>query len=113
TWSSVGRSAACPLLFWAPFQFPHHLLTKAVHLALAGERDQRHVARLAGFEAHGRTGRDIEPHATRLSAIEFESRIGLEEMVMRAHLDRAIARVGDRDGRGLAPSVERDVALLD
>src|SRR5437899_1457746 len=95
------------------FQFPHHLLTKAVDRALARKRDQRDLARLAWLEAHRRAGRDIEPHAARLLAVEFQRRIGLEEMVVRADLDRPVAGIGDRDLGGLAAGVELDLAILD
>src|SRR6266849_1658377 len=95
-----------------PLQLTHDGAAEAEDLAGAGERYERHVAGLARLEAHRRAGRDIEPHAARLLALEFERRVGLEEMVVAADLDRPVARIGDRDGRGLAARIERDVAVL-
>src|SRR5579862_8248301 len=40
-------------------QFPHHTLTEPVNRPLAGERDQRNLARLPRLEAHCSTGGDI------------------------------------------------------
>jgi len=40
--------------------------------ALAGERNERDLARLPGFKAHRGAGGDVEPHAMRLFAIEFQ-----------------------------------------
>jgi len=65
---------------------PHHLLAEAVDFALSGERDQAHAATLAGLEADGRAGRNVEPEALCFLALEFQRRIGLEEMIVRADL---------------------------
>src|SRR5215469_10813445 len=91
----------------------HHVLAEAVHRALAGERDQRDLAGLPGLEAHRGARRDVEPHAARLLAIELQRRIGLEEMIVRADLDRPVAGVGDGERHGLATGVEGDLAGLD
>src|SRR5438552_3676772 len=91
----------------------HHVLSKTIHGALAGERDQGDVARLPGLEAHRGAGRDVEPHAARLLAVEPECRVGFEEVVVRADLDRPVAGVGHRQRHGLAAGVERDVAGFD
>src|SRR5262249_58428151 len=71
------------------------------------------LARLPRFKAHRGAGGDIEPHAARLFAIEFQRRIGLEEMVVRADLDRPIAGIGDRQRHRLATGIELDLAVLD
>src|SRR4029077_20971526 len=77
------------------------------------ERNQRDLARLPRLEPHRRPGRDVEPHAARLLAIELQRRIGLEEMIVRADLDRPVAGVGDGERHGLAAGIERDLAGLD
>src|SRR3954463_7352311 len=46
-------------------------------------------------------------------AIELQRRVGLEKMVVRADLDRAVAGVGDRQRHGLAAGIELDLAVLD
>src|ERR1700693_986365 len=94
-------------------ELAHDFLTKTIDRALAGKRDQRDLARLPRLEAHRSAGRDVEAHAARLLAIELERRIGLEEMIVRADLDRPVAGVGDRQRHGLAPFIERDLARLD
>src|ERR1700730_10182903 len=102
-------------------QLSHDLLAEAVDRALAGERHQRHLARLRWLEANRRArwngetndaraladdvGRrrhlarmpwleanrrarwNGETHAARVLAVEVERGIGLEEMIVTAHLD--------------------------
>src|SRR4029077_13229336 len=77
-------------------QLPHHLATETVDGTLARERHEPYLARLPRLEPHRRAGGDIEPHAARLFAVKFQRRIGLEEMIVRADLDRTIAGIGDR-----------------
>src|SRR5215470_839246 len=98
---------------WHVSELPHHLPAKAVNPAFARERDQRHVARLPGLEPHRRASRNVEPHAARLPAVERQRRVGLEEMIVRADLDRPVAGVSNRQHHGLAAGVERDLAVLD
>src|SRR5262249_56130985 len=49
----------------------------------------------------------------RLLALEVQRRIGLEEMIVRADLDRPVAGVGHRQRHGLAAGIELDLAVLD
>src|SRR5439155_16797318 len=93
-------------------QRPHHFLAEAENLAVAAIRDQRHVPRLPRLEPHRGSGRDIEPHAARLVAIEFQRRVGLEEMIMRADLDRPVAGIRHGESHAGAASVDRDLAFL-
>src|SRR3974390_895351 len=102
--------------YWLPeyvSQLPHHLAAEAVDRALARERHELHLASLPGLEPHRRAGGDIEPHAARFFAVEFQRRIGLEEMVVRADLDRTIAGIGHRQRHGLAARIEVDLSVLD
>src|SRR5579872_2266033 len=94
-------------------QLSHHVAAKAVDGALARKRHELHVAGLAGLETDRGPRGDIEPHAAGLLAIELERRIGLEEMIMRSDLDRAITRVGYRQRHRLAAGIELDLAVLD
>src|SRR5690348_15531966 len=73
--------------------------------------DERDVARLPRLEPHRRPGRDVEPHAARLATVELQRLVGLEEVVVRADLDRPLAGVGDLERDGRAALVEEDVAL--
>ncbi|QTK80696.1 hypothetical protein AT6N2_C3211 [Agrobacterium tumefaciens] len=86
-------------------------MTETINLALAGQRHQRYLPLLAGLETHCRAGRNIETHAARLVAVEEETRIGLEKMVVAAHLHRPVARIGDFDGHGRLAGIEFDAAL--
>ena len=63
------------------------------------------VARLARLEAHRGAGGDVEPHAARLLAVELQRRIGFEEMIVRADLDRPVAGVGDLSVTVLRPTL--------
>src|ERR1700676_250445 len=90
-------------------QLPHHVAAKTVDDAVSRERYQLHVAGLAGFEADRGASRDIEPHAAGASAIEFQRRVGLEEMIMRADLDRPVAAIGDIERHRLAAGIELDL----
>src|SRR5580698_603764 len=94
----------------ASLEFSHDGLAEAVDCARAGNRDERHVARLSGLEAHGRAGGDVEPHAARLFTIELERGVGLEEMVMRADLDRPVAGIRNRECDALAALIYLDLA---
>src|SRR3954468_19459263 len=94
-------------------QLSHDLTAKAVDDALAGERHDLDIARLSRLEPHGGAGRDIEPHAASLLAVELQRRIGLEEMIVRADLDRTVACVGNRQRRRLAAGIELNLAVLD
>src|SRR5215472_5390666 len=78
--------------------------------ALSAIGDEPHFAALAGFETHRGAGRDVKPIAPRLLAIESERGVRFVEMVMRADLDRAVARVGDGQGHRRAAGVYLDIA---
>src|SRR6185437_652481 len=94
-------------------QLPHHGAAEAVDGAFSRECNKPHVAGLARLEAHRGAGGDIEPHAARLLAFELQRRIGFEEMIVRADLDRTVAGVGDRQRHGLAAGIELDLTVLD
>src|SRR5580704_6984830 len=96
----------------ASLEFSHDGLAEAVDRARAGNRDERHIARLSGLEAHGRASGDVEPHAARLFTVELECRIGFEEMVMRADLDWPVAGIRDSKRDALAALVDFDFARL-
>ena len=73
-------------------------------------RDQLDFALLAGLEAHGGARGDVEPKASRRRAIEAQRAVGLEEVVVRADLDRPVAGVGDLHLERRAAGVDLDVA---
>src|ERR1700690_2548152 len=94
-------------------QLPHYFAAEAVDGAFSRERHELHVAGLSRLEPHGGAGGDVEPHAARFFAVEFQRGVGLEEMVVGADLDRSIAGIGDRQGHRLAAGIELDLAVLD
>src|ERR1700750_831068 len=94
-------------------QLAHDVAAEAVDHAFSRERDELHVAGLAGLEADGGAGGDVEAHAAGLPAVEFQRGVGLEEMVVRAHLNGTVAGVGHRQRHGLAAGIELDLAVLD
>ena len=78
---------------------------------LSGVSDEPDLAGLPRLEAGRRPGRDVEPVAARLFAIEVESRVGLVEMIMRADLYRAVAGIGDIRVTVGRPAPSRDARL--
>ena len=79
-------------------------------VALAGQRDEFHRARLPRFETHGCAGDDVQPEAACALAIEFESSVDLVKVKVRADLHRTVARVRDGDDERFAAGVELDIA---
>ena len=101
----VGPSFDGPTLAIGP-ELARDLGLEAVALARAEIGRQPHGARLAGLEAHGGAGGDVEPHALCALAVELQRVVGLEEMIVAADLDRTVAGVGDLDaGSGCGPCV--------
>ena len=78
---------------------------------LPRERHQRDLPLLAGLEADGRAGGDVEAHALGLLAVEGEGAVGLVEVIVRADLDRPVAGVGDFDEDGLGAGIQLDLAV--
>jgi hypothetical protein len=74
---------------------------------------QRHFPLLAGLEAHGSAGRDVQPVTSGGLAIELQRRVDLVKVVVRSHLDRPVAVVFHYHTSGFAPDVESNVAGLD
>src|SRR5690349_11468379 len=86
------------------------LAVEADDTTLAGVGDEPDLAALPRLEPRRRASRDIEPEPPRLFPIKGECRVGFVEMVMRTHLDRAVAGIGDRQGYRRSAGIDRDVA---
>src|SRR5579863_9417695 len=84
------------------------LRLQAVDLAQAGQGDELHALGVARLEADGGAGGNVQPEAAGGGTVEAQGVVGLEEMVVRTDLDRAVAGVGDveRDGRQAGVAVE-------
>jgi hypothetical protein len=67
---------------------------------------------LSGLEAHGRARRNVEPVAARQPTIEGKSGVGLGKVIVGAHLDRTVARVGDAQHERRAAAIHLDLALV-
>src|SRR5947199_4339639 len=94
-------------------QLAHDVAAEAADGGLAGECDELHVAGLAGLEADRGAGGDVEADAAGFPAVELQGRVGLEEMIVRAHLNGTVAGVGDGERHRLAAGIEFDLAILD
>src|SRR2546421_611733 len=86
---------------------------QAVDLARARQLDQRHALGVAGLEPHGGARRHVQPHAEHLGAIEPQRAVHLEEVEVRADLDRPVPRVLDGQLEGPPSDVRLDVAALE
>ena len=71
------------------------LAVETDHPTIAGQGNQVHVAAVAGFEADGRAGGDVEPLTAGCGPVELQGGIGFSEVEMGAHLHRPVAAVGD------------------
>src|SRR5687768_11955510 len=87
-------------------QLAADLGVEAVDGPATGIGDEGHLASLAGLEADGGAGRNVEAEAAGLLAVEGEGRVRFVEMVVRADLDRPVAGIGDLEGDGGAALVE-------
>src|SRR5579859_5479840 len=121
--SYVQSPSSCPLetsgfCFRQGFRLGALPLRRAIrqvvqseNLSAATERGEHDFLGFARLEAHGSAGGDVEMNAERRGAVEVERLVRLEEMIVAADLDRAVASV-DRLDRGLlAASVKFDVAV--
>jgi hypothetical protein len=70
----------------------------SIDSSLAAKRDEVHFLFFAGFEADGRSGGDIEAHAARGGAVEFESGVHFEKMIVTADLNGTVASVANYQG---------------
>src|SRR5579859_5812577 len=67
--------------------------------------NQIHCFSFTRLKTDGGSRWNVEPFSVSLSAIESKRRIGFNEMVMAADLNRAISQVRDRQGRTFATRV--------
>ncbi len=75
-----------------------------------GDFDEVDGFGFAGLEADGGPGGNVETEAVGAGAVEAEGGVGLDEMIMAADLDGAVAEVGDGEDGGGAARVEDDLA---
>ena len=90
---------------------PVHEIISAVHFASTRDGHDGHGLGLARFEAHGRARRDVQTSPEGESTIEREEGVALDHVIVRAHLDGAIARVGHLQHHAVATLVEDQIAV--
>src|SRR6195952_760116 len=91
----------------AAIQFPRRVQGQAVDLAQSPEWDERDMLCHTGFEAHRGACRDVEPITVGCLAVERQRRVGLRQVHVAAHLNRAVAVVHDVELKALGALVER------
>ena len=74
--------------------------------AVTGDVNECHRAGFTGFEANRRSGRDVQPLAIGGRTIELQLRVGLDEVVVAADLDRPVTQVDDFQFDGLPFGIE-------
>src|SRR5882757_3304714 len=92
-------------------QRPRRLGTRTRHDPPSGQWHQADRPRDAGFEAHRRPGRNVEPMPPRRVPVERQRGVRRREVIVRAHLDRAVAGVLHDQVDVRAPGVELDHAV--
>src|SRR3954468_23366264 len=93
------------LLKWAV-----DLAGEAVNLAAAGIGHEVDHTGLARLEPDGGAGRDVQPEAPRLLPVEGQRRVRLEEVIVRADLDRPVAGIRHVEGDRISALVQVDLA---
>ncbi len=110
----VGVSAARDLtLTLARLQRSVHLAVVPVHGAAAAECHQRHFLFFARLKADRGAGCNIQAHAVSRCAVEIERGVHFEEMIVAAHLHRAVAGVAHHHPRRGPAGVQFDVAVAE
>ena len=94
----IGASRSMRL-HGAAVERAHDLAAEAVHDARAGEGDQLDRAGLPGSKRTAVPAAMFRRKPRACGAVEAQRRVGLEEVVVRADLDRAVAGVGHRRAR--------------
>ncbi len=84
---------------------------QAVDQTRAPDRHERHLLLVARLETHGGARRHVEAHAEGGRAVEAQRPVDLEEMEVRADLDRPVAGVRDHELHRPASDVADDVAF--
>src|SRR5262249_19670905 len=84
-----------------------------MHLPCASELDQRDALGVARLETHRLAGGTVEPHPEGLGTSDAQRSVGLEEVEVRADLDRSVPDVLHRQLDRAPSGVRLDVAALE
>ena len=93
-------------------QWSHHRAGETEDDARSGKRDQLDCSLLPRLESHRGSRGDVETKASRRGTIERQRSVGFREVIMRAHLDRPVAGVCDRQPNGRPAGIELDLTVL-
>ena len=76
----------------------HNQIVETYDTAFASVCDELNLFFITRLKTYGGGGWDVQMHAECRLAVKFQIAIHLEEMEMRAHLNRSVARVFHFDG---------------
>jgi hypothetical protein len=76
-------------------EFSVHFGVQAMHLTKARERDEFHIAGIAGLKTHGCSSRDIQAKSPGCSPVERQRFVDLEKVKMTPDLNRSVAGIRD------------------
>ncbi len=80
---------------------------------IAGNFHQLDRLGFARLEPHGGARRNVEALAISLGAVESQRRVGFDEMVMAADLNRPVAEIGHGECDGVAAGIQFQFAFQD
>lgn len=98
---SFGRNFAAGEVVTATYDF------------LPGDLHQLHSFDFAGFKTNGGAGGNVEAFAIGRAAIKLQRCVRLDEVVVAANLDWAVAEIRDSNLRRGATDVEFDLSVFD
>ena len=87
--------------------------SKAIDHAVASVVDQFNGALLAWFKSNGGTRCQVESHAMRCSSVKAQTAIGFSKVIVRPHLNGAIAGVLNHQCAGSPANIEVVLAFAD
>src|SRR5262249_37940198 len=77
------------------------------------EVDQRNFFLFSRLKAHGGTGGNVQPHASRYCPNECERAIDFKKVIVAADLDRPITRVLNHNGQDTTSQIRFDLSGFD
>ncbi len=91
------------------------LIVQAVNKTRSGKGDELDFANVAGLEAHGGPGGNIEAKALGRCAVEIEGIVDFVKMEMAADLNRPISCICNSDTKRLQPRIrgEHGIRILE
>src|SRR5690242_3769630 len=107
----AARLMRCGIYFFSLEERAHDRAAETKHHSAAAIRYEVNFAFLTGLEPHGRTGRNVQTLSARFVTVKHECRIGFVKMVMTAHLDWPVSRIGNNYSGARKIRIELNVAI--